>query len=228
VSFDLALPDLIIFDCDGVLIDSEVISAEVLIALARPLGLTLTVPYIRDHFVGRSFPTVARTIRTAFGLALPEDFEARYRAELLARFAAEVKVTPGLIPMLDRLRVRACVATSSSPARVARSLAVVGLTARFGPDVFTASEVLRGKPAPDLFLHAADRMGVAPARCLVIEDSRPGVAAAQAAGMAVLLYTGGSHMGGQGFDTEPPVAALRGWADLPALIPGAFAAASAD
>jgi beta-phosphoglucomutase-like phosphatase (HAD superfamily) len=114
-----------------------------------------------------------------------------------------------------------CVATSSSPQRVARSLAISGLAPYFD-HVFTASLVKRGKPAPDLFLHTAQVMGIPPARCLVIEDSRPGVAAGQAADMQVLLYTGGSHMQGVPFDTEPPVRAFEAWDKLPALFPALF------
>ena len=209
---------LVIFDCDGVLIDSEVISASVLIEEAAAVGITLTRDHVRDHFLGRSFPTVAATIRAEFGAVLPEDFEARYRASLLSRFETGLRLTPGVTDVLARLKVARCVATSSSPPRLARSLAISGLDAWF-PHRFTASEVARGKPAPDLFLHAAARMGVAPAACLVIEDSRPGIEAAQAAGMRAALYSGGSHMGGKGFDTGPDVVPFDDWARFADLWP---------
>jgi HAD superfamily hydrolase (TIGR01509 family) len=215
-------PGLIIFDCDGVLIDSEVISAEVLIDLARDQGLNIDRAYVRDHFLGRSFPTVAATIRAQLGVALPLDFEAAYRAELLRRFETRLAPTPGIVDLLPRLRVPACVATSSSPPRVSRSLAITGLDRFFGGRVFTASQVARGKPAPDLFLFAAAQMGAAPADCLVIEDSRPGVEAARNAGMAVVLYTGGSHMGGKAFDSDPAPVACDAWDRFPALYPAAF------
>lgn len=210
---------LLIFDCDGVLIDSEVISARVLIEEAAREGVALTRDHVRDHFLGRSFPTVARLIRETFATDLPPDFEARYRATLLARFETDLRVTPGLFALLGRIAVPYCLATSSSPPRLARSLSITGLD-RWFPHAFTASEVARGKPDPDLFLHAAARMGADPADCLVIEDSRPGVIAARAAGMAVALYTGGSHMGGVGFDTDPPVPAFDDWGRFPALWPG--------
>lgn len=209
---------LVIFDCDGVLIDSEVISATVLIEEAAAEGVTLTRDYVRDHFLGRSFPTVAATIRTEFGVPLPGDFEARYRARLLERFETGLRLTPGILGVLERLAVPRCVATSSSPPRLARSLAISGLDPWF-PHRFTASEVARGKPAPDLFLHAAARMGAAPAECLVIEDSRPGIEAARAAGMQAALYTGGSHMGGKGFDTGGDVVPFDDWADFGDLWP---------
>lgn len=202
--------DLVIFDCDGVLVDSEVISARVLVELAAEAGIAFDTDHVARHFLGRSFPTVARSIREDFAAELPPDFEQRYRARLLERFETELRPTPGLIPMLGRLAVPACVATSSSPPRASRSLALAGID-RLLPRVFTASLVPRGKPAPDLFLHAAAAMGADPARCLVIEDSRPGVEAARAAGMRVALYTGGSHMRGRAFPIDPPVAAFASW-----------------
>lgn len=212
--------DLVIFDCDGVLIDSEHISAGVLVELAAEAGVSFDAGYVREHFLGRSFPTVARTIRDDFSIDLPPDFEARYRARLLDRFRSELRPTAGVLDVLRRLAVPACVATSSSPQRAARSLAIAGLDG-FLPHVFTASLVERGKPAPDLFLHAAAAMGAEPGRCLVIEDSRPGLAAARAAGMAVAYFAGGTHLGGRppAFDSDPPLRAFGSWAELIAAHP---------
>lgn len=187
-------PGLVIFDCDGVIADSEILSANVLIAQLASLGLHITGADVRRDFLGRSFPTVAQLIRDRFGLRLPDDFEASYRRNLLDRFAGELRATPGLGAMLDGLTLPCCVATSSSPQRVARTLELLGLTARFGGNVFTASQVPRGKPAPDLFLFAADRMSTAPCRTLVVEDSPPGLEAAMAAGMQVVHYRGGAHL----------------------------------
>ncbi|MDP5308144.1 HAD family hydrolase [Paracoccus spongiarum] len=210
-------PDLIIFDCDGVIADSEIISATVLIAQLAELGLPVTLDEVRRDFLGRSFPTVARLLRDRFGQPLPGDFEASYRRRLLDRFATELRPTPGLTEMLAGLTHPACVATSSSPPRVATTLAVLGLTARFGPHVFTASEVANGKPAPDLFLLAARRMGIAPARCLVVEDSPPGIAAGLAAGMQVLHYRGGAHL--RGLPATPgPVRGFDNWAEFPQFL----------
>lgn len=222
-------PALVIFDCDGVLVDSEVLSADVLVTVAAEAGVAFDTAYVARHFLGRSFPTVAQTIRDDFGAVLPADFEMLYRSRLLERFDAELRPTPGIEALLERFAVPSCVATSSSPARVTRSLSVTGLD-RYFDRVFTASEVARGKPAPDLFLLAAASMGAEPASCLVIEDSLPGVLAARAAGMAVAAYTGGSHMaalringrGGAPFDMDPPLQAFGTWADLarayPALV----------
>jgi len=191
---------LVIFDCDGVLADSEVISARVLAAELRPYGLTMDEDYIFRNFVGQSFPKVADKIRARFQLDVPQDFEAAYRAKLVDAFAEGLSRTPGLGDVLDHLSCPKCVATSSSPPRVARTLRITGLDGYFGKDVFTASEVQNGKPAPDLFLHTAAKMAVSPENCLVIEDSMAGILAARAAGMEVWRYIGGSHM--QGFSAS--------------------------
>lgn len=209
--------ELVIFDCDGVLVDSEPISSAVLIDELAALGVAITADYVRDHCLGRSFPTVAKSIRESFAVPLPEDFEQRYRRSLLARFETELRPTPGIEALLARLIPARCVATSSSPPRVARSLEITGLAPLFG-NVFTASQVARGKPAPDLFLFAAERMGAAPGRTLVIEDSRPGVDAAIAAGMGVLVFTGGGHMRGHVPDLPPGVRSFDNWGDFPQVL----------
>lgn len=188
--------DLIIFDCDGVLIDSEVISAQTLIALVRPFGIEIDAHYVQENFLGRSFPTVASIIRSDFDIALPNDFEASYRSNLLTRFDTELKPTPGIEAVLSALSVDYCVATSSSPERALRSLSMTDLVQFFDASIYTASEVKRGKPAPDLFLHVAQDRGVPVNRCLVIEDSLAGVEAGLAAEMAVLRYVGGMHFSG--------------------------------
>jgi HAD superfamily hydrolase (TIGR01509 family) len=187
--------DLVIFDCDGVLIDSEIISARMLVAELARLGLTIDLPYVERHFLGRSYPVVMETIRREFGLDLPPDFEAQYREALLAAFQSELKVVPHVHDVLTRIGVPFCVATSSSPRRVEMSLKLVGLAPLVGDRLFTSTLVARGKPAPDLFLYAADKMGAAPDRTLVIEDSLTGLRASLAAGMTVWRFVGGSHLG---------------------------------
>ncbi|MBC7284119.1 MAG: HAD family hydrolase [Hoeflea sp.] len=189
-------PELIIFDCDGVLIDSEVISARVLIETLASVGVKVDAAHVQTHFLGRSWAKVAAEIRHSHGYLPGTDFEEKYRTELLARFEDELAPAPGIHTLLARLTTRACVATSSSPKRALRSLELTGLSAFFETRVFTASEVENGKPAPDLFLHAARCMQADPAQCLVIEDSLPGIEAAHNAGMQVLRFTGGSHLRG--------------------------------
>ncbi|MDP2083317.1 MAG: HAD family hydrolase [Pseudotabrizicola sp.] len=187
---------LVIFDCDGVLIDSEIISARMLIEALATRGVIIDLPYVARHFLGRSYPVVMQQIRNEFGLDLPASFEDDYRDRLLEGFRAGLQIMPHVDEVIAQLAIPCCVATSSSPRRVEFSLRLVGLWDRLGDRVFTASQVAHGKPAPDLFLFAAQQMGFAPKDCLVIEDSLTGVAAAHAAGMEVWRFTGGSHMAG--------------------------------
>lgn len=194
--------DLIIFDCDGVLIDSEIISARMLVDELAGLGVQIDLAYVARHFLGRSYPTVMKTIRQDFGLDLPPEFEDQYRSRLMAAFEVGLKIMPHVAGVIDMLDLPFCVATSSSPRRAERSLAMVGLGHLTGERLFTASMVKHGKPAPDLFLLCAHRLGADPARCLVIEDSLTGVRAARAAGMPVWRFTGGSHLKGRALD-EP-------------------------
>lgn len=196
--------DLVIFDCDGVLIDSEIISARMLVEELGRLGIGIDLSYVAQHFLGRSYPTVMAQIRREFGLDLPPSFEDQYRERLLEEFRKDLKVMPGVPEVMDEIAVPFCVATSSSPRRAEMSLELTGLRSRVGTRLFTASQVARGKPAPDLFLFAAAQMGCDPERALVIEDSLTGLRAAHAAGMAVWWFTGGSHFAAGGAPLTPP------------------------
>lgn len=210
---------LIILDCDGVVADSEVLSAAVLIDQLAALGIIVTPAEVRRDFLGRSFPTVADIIRQRFGNPLPPTFEMDYRSRLLDRFASELRPTPDFMAMLDALRIPACIATSSSPQRVGRTLQILGLAERFDKRVFTASQVRHGKPAPDLFLFAADAVGCRPGETLVVEDSTPGIAAAQAAGMHVLHYAGGAHLRGvEGMILPDQVQSFHDWRGFSRLL----------
>lgn len=202
----MTAPQLIIFDCDGVLIDSEVISARQLIEELKGYGVEMDMAFVSRHFLGRSYPVVLKEVRDRWGVQLPDRFEADYRARLLAAFERDLQVMPQVADTLRALTVPYCLATSSSPERMRKSLEITGLSAFFDGRAFTASEVARGKPAPDLFLHAAARMGVHPAACAVIEDSLNGVRAGLAAGMRVWRFTGGSHL--KGLDLTPPEDAI--------------------
>ncbi len=189
--------ELVIFDCDGVLIDSEIISARMLVDELEKLHVRIDLDYVTRHFLGRSYPTVMKQIRHEFGLDLPEEFEEQYRNRLLAAFERDLRVMPGIEAVLETLAVPYCIATSSSPRRAGRSLEIVNLPQLANTSLFTASMVERGKPAPDLFLHAAKQMGIKAKDCLVIEDSLNGVRAALAAGMEVFRFTGGTHLKGR-------------------------------
>ena len=197
---------LFIFDCDGVLIDSEVISARQLIEELKGYGVDMDMAFVSRHFLGRSYPVVLKEVREGWGVQLPDRFEADYRARLLAAFERDLKVMPGVVETIRALSIPYCLATSSSPERMRKSLEITGLSALFQGRAFTASEVARGKPAPDLFLHAAHRMGADPATCIVLEDSLNGIRAGLAAGMRVWRFTGGSHL--KGLDLTPPEDAI--------------------
>ncbi|MEM8569938.1 MAG: HAD family hydrolase [Pseudomonadota bacterium] len=186
--------DLVIFDCDGVLVDSEVIAGRCLVEAASTLGIEINRDYVALHFTGHSFPVVGKVLQRDFGVSLPEDFEATYREMLLSAYSRELKAMPGIEHVLENLAVPFFLASSSSPVRIARSLEVVGLEHFFGGRTASAWMVPRGKPAPDLYLHVAERCGVRPERCLVIEDSIVGIEAGVAAGMEVWRYVGGSHI----------------------------------
>lgn len=185
--------DLIIFDCDGVLVDSETISCRLDAEIFTALGFPLSFEDVRRDFVGVSTSGMCREIESRFGKALPPDMPQRLLTATLEAFETQLKPIPGIAETLTRLGFARCVASSSAPPRIRRSLELTELIGFFDPHLFSSTMVTRGKPAPDIFLHAAREMGVAPSRCAVIEDSVPGVTAALAAGMTVLGFVGGDH-----------------------------------
>jgi len=184
---------LVIFDCDGVLVDSEYLSAQVLVETFAEIGVNIDLAFVFEHFLGHSFSSVAAKFAHLHGTGVRESFETDYRTKLLQRFGADLKPMPFINEVLDSLAVPFCVATGSSQLRVTRSLELAGLASRVAGRVFTTSMVLRGKPAPDLFLHVAREMGVPPEQCLVVEDSVTGIEAAKAAKMLVWQFVGGCH-----------------------------------
>ena len=171
--------DLVIFDCDGVLIDSELLSARADRECLAECGIDLSVEEILERYTGISFAGMVADLEERHGV-LPADFADRHRMRLWPLFERELQAIPGVTAILDSLTCRICVASSGRPERLKHALSLVGLYDRFQPNIFSATEVRRGKPAPDLFLYAAERMGVMPERCVVVEDSMPGVTAAVA------------------------------------------------
>jgi HAD superfamily hydrolase (TIGR01509 family) len=170
----------------------------VLVAAIGRQGITLDPADAFRDFLGRSLASISKSLEERFGVPLgPEALESM-RGELYALYREELQPSRGLSEMLPTLEQRICVASSSQPERIRISLELTGLASHFGANVFSASMVENGKPAPDLFLHAAGKMGVEPAACLVIEDSPAGVQAARAAGMRVFGYLGGTHVGPAG------------------------------
>jgi len=185
-------PDLIIFDCDGVLVDSEVLSCRCLSETLAAHGIDLSVDQALDLFLGRSVTAVFQHYR-ALGRAIPEQFAVELAAGVRAAFVSSLRPIEGVKSVLEALRIPHCVASSSDVDRVSFSLALTGLAPHFDTRLYTSQMVARGKPAPDLFLYAAERMKVDPDRTLVIEDSVSGVKAGKAAGMTVWGFVGGSH-----------------------------------
>ena len=190
-------PEVVIFDCDGVLVDSEVLASARLGAALERLGLKLDESQIRELFLGVSEQAMLGIAERALGAPLPPEFQSELANDVLADFERELKGIKGIAELIGRLDARVCVASSSSIERIRASLRIVGYASLFEPHVFSASQVARGKPEPDLFLHAARRMGARAADCLVIEDSVHGVTAARRAEMVVFGFTGGAHAQGQ-------------------------------
>ena len=185
-------PGLVIFDCDGVLVDSELIDARIRSECFRAEGFPITAEDLQES-PGISGAGLAEMIWRRFGRPLPEGFMQATRAKIMSAFTGELRAIEGISELLGSLTMRVCVASNSHLDRVRHSLEVTGLLQFFDPHVFSAVMVDRGKPAPDLLLFAAERLNVSPADCLVVEDSVHGIVAAQAAGMEVVGFCGGSH-----------------------------------
>ena len=186
--------DLVIFDCDGVLIDSEVISTRSTVAALAEIGFEIGEADAARRFVGRSYASIRKDIEAEWGETLPPAFEAEVERRTLAEMKASLQPIDGIGEALSRLDRPRCVASSSSVDWITSGLTRTGLLDHFAPHLFSASMVENGKPAPDIFLHAAERMAVRPANALVVEDSVPGVQAGVAAGAVVIGFTGGSHI----------------------------------
>ena len=217
-------PELVIFDCDGVLVDSEPISIAVLLDTINGAGGAIDEETAYALFLGKSMATIVEILRADFGLSITSEHLALMRAELFRRFRQELKAIRGVREALAGIGLRRCVASSGQPERIRLALGVTGLLELFEPHIYSATMVDRGKPAPDLFLHAAAEMRASPDRCLVIEDSPAGVTAAQAAGMTVFAFHGGSH--GANVDLKAALDALApdrlfdDMADLPTILAG--------
>jgi HAD superfamily hydrolase (TIGR01509 family) len=185
---------LLIYDCDGVLVDSEVLASEALAKLMTMLGHPITTAECARVFGGRSVNDVLTRANEILGRPIPDDLGKKAAQQLMARFRQELKPVTGAAAAVASLPYPRCVSSSSAPERLRLSLEVTGLAPLFGPHVFSAAQVTHGKPAPDLFLLAARRLGKAPSQAIVIEDSTLGITAARAAGMASIGFVGASHV----------------------------------
>ena len=185
--------DLVIFDNDGVLVDSEPIANRYLAELLGEYGLEVSWHDCVERYLGSTLTRVRELVEVDLGRPIPVDFEERYRSTVYPRLAEQVEVVPGVadvLDALDRAGIATCVASSGLHQRIRMTLTRVGLIDRFGDRLFSAEDVGVGKPEPDLFLHAAATVGVPPERCAVVEDAPAGIEAAAAAGMISFGYTG--------------------------------------
>ena len=189
----LRVLDLVIFDCDGVLVDSEVIFARILGECLSEADFPATAEEALELGFGRNRDTLTAAVASRYGRALPDGFFETMRARSALALERELSAIPGVEALLSALPVARCVASNGHLDRVRERLALTGLLRFFDPHVFSAIQVATGKPAPDLFLLAARQLRVHPASCLVVEDSAVGVTAAIAAGMPVVGFCGGSH-----------------------------------
>jgi HAD superfamily hydrolase (TIGR01509 family) len=182
---------LIIFDCDGVLVDSEHLSHEVLREMLAEHGVQLTLQEAFDRFMGNSTQGCMDAVQALVGPSTPLDFLDRFRDRSFEAFGRALQPVPGILPVITQLRTLQwpyCVASNGPHHKMQFTLGHTGLLPYFESCLFSAHDVQRPKPAPDLFLHAASSMGALPAHCTVVEDSATGVAAAKAAGMHVVGY----------------------------------------
>ena len=184
---------LVIFDCDGVLIDSEIIFGRVLGECLITADFPTTIEDAMALGIGKNRMSLAAEVEARFGRPLPDRFFEAMRARIDAAFLRELRPIAGIEELLAALPAARCVASNSQLDRVRHALSLTRLLPLFEPHVFSASQVGRGKPAPDLFLFAAEQLGAAPEDCIVVEDSTIGVEAARAAGMTVIGFCGGGH-----------------------------------
>jgi HAD superfamily hydrolase (TIGR01509 family) len=187
--------ELVIFDCDGVLVDSEPIINRAHASVLTACGYSITPRELVERFCGMSDPEMLAVIERDWGRALPASYGERVGAMMENGFRRSLRAIEGVTEVLDWLQLPVCVASSSAPEQIRGKLQLTGLLRHFSENLFSATMVARGKPAPDLFLYAARRLATVPERCLVIEDSPAGIDAAVAAGMSAIGFCGGSHCG---------------------------------
>lgn len=209
---------LVIFDCDGVLVDSDRISLRIQAERIGALGLPVTYEDCVREFLGIGMPATLRRIEEWLGGPLPEGWEAELEAEVTEAFRRELRPVPGIVEALDAITLPTCIASSGSQEKLTLTLGLTGLYERFAGRIFSADEVERAKPDPDLFFYAAERMGVVPERCVVVEDSPWGVAAARAAGMSALGYAADAEPRAAAALAEAGAIVFTAMAELPRLL----------
>jgi HAD superfamily hydrolase (TIGR01509 family) len=189
-------PKCIIFDCDGILVDSEQITFSVLAAMSKEAGLGLSEAELEANFLGKSLNSIIAFIEQATGKSLVETFEPEFRQRTFAKFKTDLQPVDGTTELLDRLTIPFCVASSGPPHKIRMNLKLTGLDRYFGEHIFSCYDLKRWKPDPAVFLHAAATMGFSPKECVVIEDSPTGVQGAVAGGFRTygLARHGNDHL----------------------------------
>jgi HAD superfamily hydrolase (TIGR01509 family) len=185
--------ELVIFDCDGVLVDSEVLSSRAHAETLTRHGYPITAEKERERFLGVADHEARLIIEAEIGRRLPDDFERQMQQAALQLYSEHLGLIPHVAETIAALSLPKCVASSGTPEKIRHGLTCAGIYNLLAPHIFSAVQVKRGKPAPDIFLFAAEQMKTTPERCIVIEDSVAGVTGARAAGMTVLGFHGGSH-----------------------------------
>ena len=213
--------ELVIFDCDGVLVDSERVSNQVFADMLGEIGVPVTLDYMFDNFMGHATPHCLALVASLLGHAPPADFATRYRARTKQAFESDLRPIPGIAAALDAIKLPYCVASNGDHDKMRTTLGITGLLPRLEGKLFSATEVARSKPAPDIFLHAARHYGIAPEACLVIEDSPVGATGAVAAGMTVFGYA--AHTPGARLLEVGCERVFSHMAELPALLATGYA-----
>ena len=185
--------DLVIFDCDGVLLDSEIIACQADAEAFTRLGYPITADEIAQRFAGMPDEAVDAALAKELGASLPPDFRDKIKQSVIGKYRTELKAIDGARSLLSSLSTAKCIASSAAPAKLALGLIETDLYDLVYPHIFSTKLVEKGKPHPDVFLYAAQVMGAVPSRCIVVEDSVAGVTAATSAGMECIGFTGGSH-----------------------------------
>ncbi|WP_299530172.1 HAD-IA family hydrolase [Ulvibacterium sp.] len=183
----------IIFDCDGVLVDSELITAKVLVAMGKDLGLHIDLDFVTNEFLGKSLNDIMQYLDVLVEGHLPANFELEYRKKTYKAFKNEIQPIEGIHSVIENLEVPFCVASSGPLEKIRANLTTTGLIDKFEGRIFSCYEIQSWKPNPDIFLHAAKNMGFRPEECAVVEDSEVGVQAALAGGFDVFLYSKNGH-----------------------------------
>ena len=179
----------VIFDCDGVLVDSEIITCKVLVSMAGDLGLDIDLDYTVKNFMGKSLKYIMEYLDSILDFPLPANFEKVYRKRTFSKFAEELKPIEGVQALIEKIDVPFCVASSGPLNKIRTNLAITNLADKFTDRMFSCYEINSWKPEPDIFLHVAKTMGFKPNECAVVEDSRVGVQAALAGGFDVFMYS---------------------------------------